>query len=81
MQTAQAFYCVHIDWLAPGHPMGAGNPTISPETESQVLALCRSWPPASPGPLPTPAPAAPHNKTFFFLSFKNQQEKYQTHEL
>ena len=34
----------------------------------------------SPGPLPAPAPAAPHNKTFF-LSFKNQQEKYQTHEL
>ena len=31
-------------------------------------------------PLPAPAPAAPHNKTFF-LSFKNQQEKYQTHEL
>ena len=34
----------------------------------------------SPGPLPAPAPATPHNKTFF-LSFKNQQEKYQTHEL
>ena len=40
----------------------------------------KSWPPASPGPQPAPAPAAPHNKTFF-LSFKNQQEKYQTHEL
>ena len=34
----------------------------------------------SPGPLPVLVPAAPHNKTFF-LSFKNQQEKYQTHEL
>ena len=40
----------------------------------------KSQPPAGPGPLPAPAPAAPHNKTFF-LSFKNQQEKYQTHEL
>ena len=40
----------------------------------------KSWPPAGPGPLPAPAPAAPHNKTFF-LTFKNQQEKYQTHEL
>ena len=34
----------------------------------------------SPCRLPAPAPAAPHNKTYF-LSFKNQQEKYQTHEL
>ena len=30
------FYWVHIDWLAPGHPMGAGNPTISRETETQT---------------------------------------------
>ena len=68
------FYWVHIDWPAPGHPMGAGNPTISQKPKP------KSWPPAGPGPLPAPAPAAPHNKTFF-LSFKNQQEKYQTHEL
>ena len=81
LRRPRAFYWVHIDWPAPGHPMGAGNPTISRETETQVLAPCRSWPPASPGPLPAPAPAAPQNKTFFFLSFKNQQEKYQTHEL
>ena len=36
-------YRVHIDWLASGYPMGAGNPTISGETETQV------WLPASPG--------------------------------
>ena len=35
---------VHIDWLAPGHPMGAGNPTISQETETQVLAACQPQP-------------------------------------
>ena len=38
------FYWVHIDWLAPGHPMGAGNPTISQETETQVLAACQPQP-------------------------------------
>ena len=38
------FYWVHIDWLAPGHPMGAGNPTISWETETQVLATCQPQP-------------------------------------
>ena len=38
------FYWVHIDWLAPGHPVGAGNPTISrkPKPKSRL--------PASPGP-------------------------------
>ena len=36
-----AFYWVHIDWLAPGHPMGAGNPTLSWETETQVPAACQ----------------------------------------
>ena len=50
VQTERAFYWVHIDWLAPGHPMGAGNPTISRETETQVLAPCQPWPPASPSP-------------------------------
>ena len=60
VQTAQAFvpnlgarwlfsspagFCwVHIDWLAPGHPMGAGNPTISRETETQVPAACQRQP-------------------------------------
>ena len=38
------FYWVHIDWLAPGHPMGAGNPTISQETETQVPAACQPQP-------------------------------------
>ena len=38
------FYWVHIDWLAPGHPMGAGNPTISRETETQVPATCQPQP-------------------------------------
>ena len=45
-----AFYWVHIDWPAPGHPMGAGNSTSSRETETQVLAPCQPWPPASPSP-------------------------------
>ena len=36
------FYWVHIDWLAPGHPMGAGNPTISQKLKP------KSRPPASP---------------------------------
>ena len=39
-----AFYWVHIDWLAPGHPMGAGNPTISWKPKP------KSRPPASPSP-------------------------------
>ena len=38
------FYWVHIDWLAPGHPMGAGNPTISRETETQVPSACQPQP-------------------------------------
>ena len=38
------FYWVHIDWLAPGHPMGAGNPTISRKPKP------KSRPPASPSP-------------------------------
>ena len=38
------FYWVHIDWLAPGYPMGAGNPTISRETETQVPAACQPQP-------------------------------------
>ena len=44
------FYWVHMDWLAPGHPMSAGNPTISRETETQVLAACQ----------PQPQPRQPH---------------------
>ena len=34
-------YWAHIDWLAPGYLMGAGNPTISGETETQVWAACQ----------------------------------------
>ena len=56
------FYWVHIDWLAPGHPVGAGNPTISRETETQVPAACQP-----------PAPAAPHNKTYFSASKTNKK--------
>ena len=47
VQTARAFsslaafYWVHIYWLALGHPMGAGNPTISRETKTQVPAACQ----------------------------------------
>ena len=37
-------YRVHIDWLAPGYLMGAGNPTISRETETQVPAACQPQP-------------------------------------
>ena len=33
----------------------------------------KSWPPASPGPLPAPAPAAPHNKTYFSASKTNKR--------
>ena len=44
LSSPTGFYWVHIDWLAPGHPMGAGNPTISRETNP------KSWPPASPSP-------------------------------
>ena len=35
-------YWVHIDWLAPGYLRGAGNPTISRETETQVRAAWQS---------------------------------------
>ena len=42
--SPSGFYWVHIDWLAPGHPMGAGNPTISRETETQVPAACQPQP-------------------------------------
>ena len=37
-------YWVHIDWLAPGYLMGAGNPTISQETEIQFWAACQPQP-------------------------------------
>ena len=37
-------YWVHIDWPAPGYLMGAGNPTISRETETQVPAACQPQP-------------------------------------
>ena len=35
-------YWAHIDWLAPGYLMGAGNPTISRETETQARASTSS---------------------------------------
>ena len=49
LRRPQAFqlslsYWVHIDWLAPGYLMGAGNPTISRETETQVPAACQPQP-------------------------------------
>ena len=55
LRRLRAFYWVHIDWPAPGHPMGAGNPTISRETETQVLAPCQPWPrqPHKRWPIPT----------------------------
>ena len=34
-------YWAHIDWLAPGYLMGAGNPTIPRETDTQVRAACQ----------------------------------------
>ena len=42
--SLSGFYWMYIDCPAPGHPMGAGNPTISWETEP------KSRPPASPSP-------------------------------
>ena len=41
-------YWAHIDWLAPGYPMGAGNPTISGETKTQVRAACQPGSPTFP---------------------------------
>ena len=40
-------YWAHIDWLAPGYLIGAGNPTISRETKTQVPAACQPWQPHS----------------------------------
>ena len=42
LRRPRAFYWVHIDWLAPGHPMGSGNPTISQKPKPKFR------PPASP---------------------------------
>ena len=39
--SAFVSYWEHVDWLAPGYLMGAGNPTISLETETQVPAACQ----------------------------------------
>ena len=67
------FYWVHIDWLAPGHPMGAENPTISPKPKP------KSWPPAGPGPLPVvapcqPQPRQPHIIKLFFSASKTNKK-------
>ena len=60
--SSPAGFCwVHIDWLAPGHPMGAGNPTISRKPKPKSRRL------------PAPAPAAPHNKTYFSASKTNKK--------
>ena len=48
-------YWVHIDWLAPDYLIGAGNPTISRETETQVRAACQ--------------PQQPHIIRFFMLFY------------
>ena len=56
------FYWVHIDWLAPGQPDGGG--------ESHHFTGNRN---PSPGCLPAPAPAAPHNKTYFSASKTNKK--------
>ena len=60
---SRAFYWVHIDWPAPGHPMRVENPTISRETETQVLAPCRSW------------PRQPHIIKLFFFSASKTNKK------
>ena len=57
LSSLAGFYWVHIDWPAPGHPMGGG--------ESHHFTGNRN---PSPGRLPAPAPAAPHNKTYFSAS-------------
>ena len=49
-------YWAHIDWLAPGYRMGAENPTISWETETQVRATCQ--------------PRQPHRKHKTWLRFR-----------
>ena len=79
LRRPRAFYWVHIDWLAPGHPMGAGNPTISRKPKP------KSWPPAGPGPLPALAPSQPQPqqpniikllKLFCLLDVKAQLYKF-----
>ena len=54
-------YWVHIDWLAPGYLMGAGNPIISRETETQVPGSCQ------------PQPQQPHNS--FIHSFQPHKKE------
>ena len=60
-------YWVHIDWLAPGHPMGAGNPTISRETETQVPAACQ------------PQPRQPHRPNETYADFLARLETAISH--
>ena len=56
-------------WLAGSRsPMGAGNPTISQETETQVLAACQ------------PQPRQPHIIKLI-PQLQKPTKKYQTHEL
>ena len=63
LRRPRAFYWVHIDWPAPGHPMGAGNPTISGETETQVPAPCQ------------PQPRQPHIIKLFFSQLQKPTRK------
>ena len=73
LRRPRAFYWVHIDWPAPGHPMGAGNPTISRKPKP------KSRPPAGPGPLPAlaacePQPPQPHIIKLFFSASKTNKK-------
>ena len=69
VQTARAFYWVHIDWPAPGHPMGAGNPTISRKPKP------KSWPPVGLGPLPAMAPCQPQPRQPHIIKLFCQLQK------
>ena len=44
LSSLAGFYWVHIDWLAPGHLMGAVIPPFHGKPKP------KSWPPASPSP-------------------------------
>ena len=44
LRPPRAFYWVHIDWLAPGHPMGGRESYHFTETETQVPAACQPQP-------------------------------------
>ena len=72
--SSLAGFLLGAHWLAaPGHLMGAGNPTISRKTKP------KSWPPAGPGPLPAlapcqPQPQQPHIIKLFFSASKTNKK-------